>query len=402
MSLLFGEPQSYSIAPNPATPPLLFSGESDAQGKPGGGGGRYDFMKRSGQKTESPVRRAIDYVVPAAVSAVLIVWLFNKVNIHTVIQTVSNGCDWRWLLIMCGVLAASRSVRGLRWGIQLRAAGVRRMPAFAEMVAIYGAYALNLVLTGVGEAWRCVFVARRQKASLSTIVGTDIGDRLSDAIMISLITAAAFFLARPTIDSFLNHYSFGRHIADAASSPALWIILAVAAAATLWIARGHTSNPILIKIRTEAANLWSGLKVLFTMKHQVRFWSYTMILWVAYFMMTYLCFFAFPFTRALITPNLAYGLLPGLIVFVFGSLSIAVPSTGGLGPWNIAVMFALQLYGIDKTDAATYSLVVWAFQTATQVLLGIVSAVYISATRRQARTDAVAVSAPQSGATPGR
>ena len=51
-------------------------------------------------------------------------------------------------------------------------------------------------------------------------------------------------------------------------------------------------------------------------------------------------FQAFPFTRALVEePGSAWGLIPGLVVFVFGSYSMAIPSNGGLGPWNLAVMF---------------------------------------------------------------
>ena len=80
----------------------------------------------------------------------------------------------------------------------------------------------------------------------------------------------------------------------------------------------------------------------------------------------------------------AYGLIPGLVVFVFGSFSIAVPSNGGLGPWNLAVMFALSLYGIPETEGTAYSIAVWGSQAATYVALGIFSAAYIIWSKRQA------------------
>ncbi len=95
-------------------------------------------------------------------------------------------------------------------------------------------------------------------------------------------------------------------------------------------------------------------------------------------METYLCFFAFPFTRELIAgPGNAWGLIPGLVVFVFGSWSMIVPSNGGLGPWNIAVMFALSLYGVTDTDGAAYSIICWSFQAFTLICLGVFSAFYI-------------------------
>lgn len=80
-----------------------------------------------------------------------------------------------------------------------------------------------------------------------------------------------------------------------------------------------------------------------------------------------------------------WGLIPGLVVFVFGSISIAVPSNGGLGPWNIAVMFALSLYGVGNSEGAAFSLVCWSFQAITQVAAGLFSIGYMQWDRKRRR-----------------
>lgn len=91
---------------------------------------------------------------------------------------------------------------------------------------------------------------------------------------------------------------------------------------------------------------------------------------------------AFPFTRQLMEqPGLAAGLLPGLISFVFSSMSIAIPSNGGLGPWNLAVMFALSLFGISNADGAAFSLVLWSTVSLTLVILGIYTLCYVAVNR---------------------
>ena len=128
--------------------------------------------------------------------------------------------------------------------------------------------------------------------------------------------------------------------------------------------------------------------VLFHMKGTGMYIVLTFGIWICYFLDTYLCFFAFPFTRQLITGHGYYwGLIPGLVVFVFGSCSMGVPSNGGLGPWNIAVMFALSLFGISDSDGAAYSIVCWSFQTAVLIASGIFSAFYIMFSRRRLRTE---------------
>lgn len=324
------------------------------------------------------MRRIAGYILPAAVSAALIVWLFHKVDFHTITAILRDSCDYRWLLLMCAVLTISRCIRGIRWGLQLRAAGISRMPPLAEMASIFGAYALNLILSGVGEVWRCIYVSRSRHAPISTVAGTDLGDRISDAIMIVALIILSLSVAHPVIQKFIDHYSCAEKIMHFITSPWLWILTASISAIGIWMLRSSSKCHIILRIRSGCSNLWQGFRILFTMKHRFRFWAYTLVIWIAYFLMTYLCFFAFPFTRTLIRPDMAYGLLPGLVVFIFGSLSIAIPATGGLGPWNLAVIFALSLYGVSTPDATAYSIVVWAFQTFTQIILGIVSAAYIS------------------------
>lgn len=131
--------------------------------------------------------KVVKVLVPLAVTGVLVVWMLHKVNIGEVTRIMRGGVDYRYVLVMCVLVVLSHIIRGIRWGIQLRAAGIARMPWLAESVSIFGAYALNLVFPYLGEAWRCVYVSQRQKCKLSTVVGTDFGDRISDAVVIGLL-----------------------------------------------------------------------------------------------------------------------------------------------------------------------------------------------------------------------
>ena len=96
------------------------------------------------------VARVLKIVVPLGVSAGLVVWLFHKVDIQQVEQIIRHGVDYRFIVAMMIVTMFSHMIRGVRWGIQLRAAGIPRMPVVAEYVSIFGAYALNLVFPYLG------------------------------------------------------------------------------------------------------------------------------------------------------------------------------------------------------------------------------------------------------------
>lgn len=330
------------------------------------------------------IARVMKYLLPVAVSAGMVVWLFHKVDIRQVGEIMNRGVDYRYLVVMMVLTVLSHVIRGIRWGIQLRAAGIPRIPVVAESVSIFGAYALNLLFPYLGEAWRCVYISRREQCKLSTVVGTDIGDRASDGIMILMLVFLALFVARPYMDRFLDRYPLGEAIDRITTGGGLWIWIAIVVALLVAGDYFFRRTAFVKGVNRSLRRIWSGFVVLFHMKGTGLYIVLTFGIWICYFLDTYLCFFAFPFTRQLISgQGYCWGLIPGLVVFVFGSCSMGVPSNGGLGPWNIAVMFALSLFGISDSDGAAYSLVCWSFQTAMLIASGIFSAIYIMLSRRR-------------------
>lgn len=325
------------------------------------------------------VMRWLKYLIPFAVSAGMIVWLFRKVDFQEVMATIHRGCDFRYIALMMFITMCSHIIRGIRWGIQLRSVGLQRVPVVVESISIFGAYALNLVFPWLGEGWRCVYMSRREKAPLSTVIGTDLGDRSSDALTIIVLSLLTWAVASAPLDHFFSHYAVGRDLEHYVSSPWLWVTIFAVLAIFDFLNRHYHNSALVKSIDGTLDNMWNGFKVLFHLDSPWMYLVLTFGIWGCYFLETYVCLYAFPFTRELITaPGSFYGLVPGLVIFMFGSYSMAVPSNGGLGPWNLAVMFALSLYGISNVDGAAFSIVMWSFQAMMLVALGIFSAVYIS------------------------
>lgn len=328
--------------------------------------------------------RLVDYVIPVAISVCLVVWLFHKVNFADIWHVARTECRFGWVIAMMAITTLSHMVRGIRWGIQLRAAGVPRMTVTHESVSIFGAYALNLVFPRLGEVWRCMYISRSEKVKLSTVVGTDFGDRISDLVVVIALTALCLVVAHGPITTFMAHYKFGEELDSIFDDKLVWLGLA-AVVGVFW-AVCHYLRMFSWVRRMDAAleNVWNGFKVLFTMRGRGAYIVLTLCIWLCYYMETYVMFQAFPFTRDLVTQaGTAYGLIPGLVVFVFGSMSMGIPSNGGLGPWNIAVMFALSLYGIGDTEGATFAMTMWSCQAAWLVVLGLFSAGYIAVQNRE-------------------
>ena len=161
-------------------------------------------------RSKDIVEKILKITIPIGVSAAMLIWMSHKLDFQKIWAITSHDCDYWWLLLVMLLTMLSYSIRGIRWGYQLRAAGIPRMSVASESVSIFSAYAINLLVPYLGEAWRCVYVVRRENAKLSTVVGTDLADRSSDFVMIVLLLGLALIVANPALTHFFDQYSLGR------------------------------------------------------------------------------------------------------------------------------------------------------------------------------------------------
>lgn len=324
------------------------------------------------------VAYAVKYLLPLALTILLLWYMFAKVNVGTVIGIIKHGVNYSWILLAMAISVLSHIARAARWRIQLRTLGIKP-PFLALCCSIFGTYALNLVFPRLGEVWRCAYISRREKASFTSVVGSMVADRLSDTIMVLAITLFTFFVAREGLMAFLEKYPVGTDLLHILSGAAFWVSLTIIAVAVILIFRYGRNNKVIKKITSMLLTLWEGFSAVAKMKGKWAFIAYTFAIWGCYFMQLYVAFYAFSFTAELCsTPGLYAGLLPCLVAFVLSSIGMAVPSNGGLGPWNVAIMFGLAIYGITDTQGTAFSILVWSAQTVMLVILGIFTMIYIS------------------------
>lgn len=326
------------------------------------------------------MKKALQYILPIALSVILIWSLFRKVDFKETMEIISHGVDYWWILAAMGISVFSHIFRAMRWRLQLNALKVKT--TLMELTcSIFGCYALNLVLPRVGEIWRCTFVSQRSKAPLTTVMGSMMADRLSDTIMVIFLTLLTFVAAAPALLSFLSKYPIGEGLLRLLYSPVIWISI-IAVIGIIWfILHKFRDTAPVVKMRKWAGEIWSGFAVVMTMPGKWKFLLLTFGIWGCYFVQLYVAFYAFDFTRELCRePGLAFGLIPCLVAFVLSSIGMAIPSNGGLGPWNIAVMFGLTVYGVPDVEGAAFSILQWSGQTVMLILLGIYTAIWIGAT----------------------
>jgi len=339
-------------------------------------------MADSEKKNKNRLGRLLKFFVPVVISCGLCWLLFRDFDFRDMWHVIRTECDFRWIAAMIFLSVFSHIFRAMRWRIQLRAIGVDP-PLFALVLSIFGTYAVNLVFPRLGEVWRSGYIARRQKAPFTSVFGSMVADRLADTVTVALITLLTFLVASRQLISYLSQNGAAyERLRQLALSPWLWGAVIIAVAGAWWFLRHKWQNAAARRIQTAVFELWQGFAAIFSMPGKGRWLLLTAAIWGCFFTQLVLGFLAFGFTADIIAD---YGLTAALVTFVLSSISMAVPSNGGIGPWQWAVMFALGIYGLDAARAGAFANLILGCNTLTLIVLGLFTFICIALERHHPR-----------------
>ena len=150
----------------------------------------------------------LKYGIPIAISVGLAWFLSKNVDWGAIKQSLTNDVNYWWFLPVIVVSIFSHIFRALRWRLQLRAIDVH--PSLSALVnSIFGTYFVNLLFPRLGEVWRSGYIAQREKASFTKVMGSMVGDRLSDTVTVGLLTIFTFFIAQDAFIKFFDQRGDG-------------------------------------------------------------------------------------------------------------------------------------------------------------------------------------------------
>lgn len=313
----------------------------------------------------------LKYGVPVIIGVGLIYFLYKNVDLEAMKATLASDVNYWWFVPVICVSIMSHVFRALRWRLQLRAIDVKT-PLHPIVNSIFGTYAVNLVFPRLGEVWRCGYIANREKASFTQVVGSMVADRLSDTVTVLALTLFTFFLAQDAFYSFLDTYPQVKDgLVGMVTSWKTWVAAVVGVAALVWLFTSKTENKLVLKVKDMVKNLWDGFAAIWHMEGKWWFLLYTLCIWGCYFFQLYIAAQAFSYTCDL-------SALAILVLFVLSSIGMGIPTNGGLGAWHMAIIFGLSLYGVGTfsasnpdTQASAFAMLVWGIQTLLLIVLGI-------------------------------
>jgi uncharacterized protein (TIRG00374 family) len=322
------------------------------------------------------LRTFLKIILPLAFGCLLLWYLYSKMDLNEIWEVIRKGVRYDIILFSLLFGLGANIMRGLRWGLLIRSLG-DKVKTHNVIYAVLGNYAVNLVLPRVGEVWRCGMITKYDKIPFTRLLGTLLIDRVSDTVMVGLITCSIilfnfgffqdFFAKNPSLlEGFQSMFN------------SIWIyIIGVSFIIGIWFVFTYMSNFTLVKkAKSMLQNIWEGMKSVWLMKQKGLFLIQTLLIWIGYFFYFYITFFAFDFTQDL-------GIVVGLIAFTMGSIAVAVPVQGGIGPWHFMIIATLVCFGVKETDAAAFALVVHTVQTIWLGLTGLVGVIALPIINRK-------------------
>lgn len=282
-----------------------------------------------------------------------------------------KGLNMIWVYGVFAAFIFSNIMRALRWNMLLKSLG-RTPRTVNSFLTIMLGYFANLGLPRLGEVLRPVTMARYEKVPVEKVLGTIVVDRAIDVFSLLTLIGIAFLLEFDTLWGYLSQ-NMQTGEGSLLSNP---IILGLGgfgllSLLLLFIFREKIQqSAIYEKIIGIIKGFWDGIMSVRNLEKPWLFVFYSIMIWVAYYVMFYMYLPAF-------NPTAHLGFTVALMVFVFGTFGIVIPSPGGMGSYHFLVMAALALYGVTGSDAFSFANFSFFATHFCNIVLGLVAVIFL-------------------------
>lgn len=275
---------------------------------------------------------------------------------------------WIFMTLLCFTL--SNVSRAMRWNLLLEPLGYKPK-LYNSFFAVVITYLVNLFVPRMGEVMRAAALNYAEKVPAEKAMGTIVIGRIVDVIMLLLFIGLAFLLEYDTLYNWLSEMLGDKESGGGLfSNPYILGLLGFGAFGLILFfvfKKQISETAIYKKLLKIIQGFWEGLLSVKKLERPGAFILHSFFIWGMYFLMNYLCFFAFEPTANL-APTVA------LMVFVFGAFGIVIPSPGGMGTYHWLVIAALGIYGINEIDAFSFAnIAFFSIQIFCNVIIGLVA-----------------------------
>ncbi len=324
------------------------------------------------------MNKVVKYILSVLLAIVLLYFSFRGVDWEAFFHELSH-CRWGYVILAMAASAMAFWFRGLRWrGVLLPFdASTQRLTTFN---AVNIGYLANFVFPRIGELVRCGVIVRNGKGiTYDKVLGTVVLERLVDLLSMLLLFVilltfswARFgaFVTKNVIDPLAQSLNLHNSLITA-----IIIVLIIGLIALLRYLRNRSK--FLSKIWKALKGLGEGFASLWRMKDKWRFYFYTAVIWILYWIMSWAILRALP---SLDTMNV----IDALFICLVGGLGWIVPVPGGFGAFHYIVALAFStVYGLEFDKGLIVATLSHESQAITMIVFGLISYIWEAVRKRQ-------------------
>ncbi|MCP4520094.1 MAG: flippase-like domain-containing protein [Cytophagales bacterium] len=308
----------------------------------------------------------LSYLFFMALGIFLFYKTFQNSDFGSIFQKLQSVNYW-WLLAVLASTIVGHWARNERWHMLLKASeqNPNRWQVFSAMMI---GYFVNLGIPRLGEISRSVVIKKKEGVPFNTTIGTVIIERVVDIISLLLVVITVAFFEYEKIKTFLIQHIFPilSKLGNLILNKALFSIIGITLLLIITFVFRQKLIEVLKKLTQISfiANFKNGLLSIFRLQHTSLFFLYTIIIWIGYFLTSYLCFFT-------LTESSTLGLEAGFVVLAFGSISRSLPIQGGsMGAYHFTVTQILLLFGISQVTGESIAIIIHSTQLLFQAIVG--------------------------------
>ena len=325
------------------------------------------------------VTKIIKYILSIFLTIIIVYFLFKHQDPISLVNELKK-VDFNWIILSMIFGALAYVSRGLRWKIMLEAIDYKTSN-INNIAAVSIGYFTNLFVPRAGEITRCTALNQKEKIPLNKLFGTIIVERVIDFMALIFLLLVTLISQHKIIKDFYLAIKNQNSETNSQKKILLFFTSFITLVLVIFLCKKQIKKlSFYNKIKQFIDGLKEGFKSVGNIKNKNHFWIHTFIIWLMYFLMTYVCFFSMSETNHL-------SLIDGVFILVLGGIGMIIPTPGGIGSYHAIVMIGLAVLGVgyvsfgsDSTSAnpaLIFPTIVHIAQTLVAIIMGVISVVIL-------------------------
>ena len=319
---------------------------------------------------------ALKYLFFLGIGLSILFFVFKDKDLEKMLVDLKNA-EYKWLIFSMVFGYAAYLFRALRWLLLLETMNYKTSANHATQ-AVAAGYFANIIFPRAGELVRCTSLYKVTGIPVNKLFGTILLERAIDVVLLLICICLSFVLKFKELSSFFGTVFNSSSSGEITLGKLIFIVCLIGIPVGFYLLRKTLRKTLLFqKILSLVIGVKEGFQTAFYMKQKGLFTVYTLLIWLMYLLMTYVCFYSIPETTHLT-------LADGLYITVIGGLGMVVPVQGGIGPYHAAVTLGIVSIGLSETTGATLAVLIHSAQSIMIIITGIIAAIVLSFAKRKA------------------